>query len=131
MCRLRLSYKLNQPYNLDADGYLRGNPAKQAAQMEAEVSEDEMIADEIAEAEVNETLASAIEEAREDYQADVERRKVQARSAGQSKGTRSEDCCCVKSKTKRSKAESLISSSRCPKNLLLLILSRRRIRGRE
>jgi hypothetical protein len=72
-----LSFQLNHPYSVDADGYLRGNPAKQVAQMEAEVAEDEMIADEIAEAEVNETLASAIEEAREDHSADVERQKAE------------------------------------------------------
>jgi hypothetical protein len=73
-----LNFELNRPYSVDAEGYLRGSPAQQAAQMEAEASEDEMIADQLAEAEVSETVAAAVEQSREDYRADVERQKLQA-----------------------------------------------------
>ena len=43
--------------------------------MQAEVSEEEMIADQLADGEVSETLASAMEAAREDMQAEVEQEK--------------------------------------------------------
>jgi hypothetical protein len=33
-----LNFELNRPYSVDADGYLRDSPAKQAAEMEADAS---------------------------------------------------------------------------------------------
>jgi hypothetical protein len=74
----QLNFSLNRPYSVDKEGYLRRSPERQAAQMEAEVSEEEMIADDLAEAEDSATVASAIEQAREEYHTDVERQKLQA-----------------------------------------------------
>ena len=73
-----LMLRYNQRYSVDDDGFLKPSFGEQAAQLEAVASEEEAIADELAEAEVSETVASAVEEAREDYRADVERQKVQA-----------------------------------------------------
>jgi hypothetical protein len=74
-----LSFDLNTPYSVDSEGFLRDSSAKQAGQMEALVTEEERIADELAEAEVSPTMAAAIEEAREDYRGDLEGAKLQAK----------------------------------------------------
>ena len=74
-----LNFKLNQPYRLDGEGYLRGSPSAQAAQMEAEASEEEQIVDDLAEGEVSETLAAAMEVARQELQAEVEVAKMNLR----------------------------------------------------
>jgi hypothetical protein len=68
----QLNYELNHRYSVDADGFLRDSPAQQASQMEA-------IEDELAEP-LSETLASAIEQAREDHRANVQRQKVEAQA---------------------------------------------------
>jgi hypothetical protein len=73
-----LNFETNRPYSVDAEGYLRGPPSRQAAQMEAAVEEEGAIVD-AAEAEVSETVAAAIEQGREGYQTDLERQKTQAR----------------------------------------------------
>ena len=75
-----LNFELNGPFSVDGDGYLRGSPAEQAAQMEVPASEDEMIANEFAEAEVSPEVAAAIEEARADYQDDLELQKARAKA---------------------------------------------------
>jgi hypothetical protein len=74
-----LTFQLNEKYSVDAEGNMRGRPARQVAQLEAEVSEQESIEDELAEGEVSETVGAAIEEARVDYYNDVEKQKANAR----------------------------------------------------
>jgi hypothetical protein len=74
-----LNFNLNQAYSVDEDGYLRGSPARQAAEMEAEASAEDLIADELAEAEDSPEVVAAIEEAGEGYRADLEGAKLQAK----------------------------------------------------
>jgi hypothetical protein len=68
----QLSFQLNERYSVDEDGFLRGPAGEQAAQQEA-------IEDQLADGEVSPTVAAAMEEAREDYYADVERQKLQSK----------------------------------------------------
>ena len=74
-----LMLRFNQHYSYDQNGYLKPSVARQAAQLEADTYAEEAITDELAEGKVNETLASAIEEAQANHRADVERQKAQAR----------------------------------------------------
>jgi hypothetical protein len=78
-----LDFKPNQAYSVDADGFLRGSPDRQARQMAAEVDAEEELQDDLAEAEVSEPVAAAIEEARQDYYADVAKQKANARAKAQ------------------------------------------------
>jgi hypothetical protein len=78
LCPRHLNFELNRPYSVDSEGYLRGSPGQQAAQMEAEIETEEEIVDELADAEVSEQVAAAIEGARQDYDVDIQRQKAEA-----------------------------------------------------
>jgi hypothetical protein len=73
-----LMFSLNQRYSVDSDGYLRPSAGQQAAEMEAAATEDDRIADHLAEGEVSPEVAAAVEEAREQIRAEVEKEKLQA-----------------------------------------------------
>lgn len=75
---INLAYKHNQPYR-NVDGFWRPAVQRQMVELQAEAEEDEAIEDEIADAPLDEPVAQAVEQAREDYSADVQRQAAQAR----------------------------------------------------
>lgn len=79
---LRRDY--NQAYSVDADGFMRAPVRRQMAEMQAEAEETDAIEDDIAEAPLNETVVSALEQAQDEYQADVQRQIGNARYVAES-----------------------------------------------
>ena len=80
---INLMYKHNQAYSVDSEGFLRSPVQRQMAEMQVEAEETDSIVDELAEAPLDETTAAALEQARDDYQADVSRQVAQARYAAE------------------------------------------------
>jgi hypothetical protein len=78
--KINLRRNYNQPYSVDADGFLRSPVRRQIAEMQAEAEEKDAIEEEIAEAPLNETVAAALEEARD---ADVHRQIANAKVAAE------------------------------------------------
>ena len=74
-----LNFNLNQPYRLDGEGYLRGQSFRTSSADGGGGLGRGAIADELAEGEVSETLAAAMEVAREEMQAEVEVAKANLR----------------------------------------------------
>ena len=76
-----LMFKFNQSYSVDSEAYLKPNVGRQLAQLEAIASEEEALADDLAEAPNSEQVTATLEEAREEIRADLEREKLQTKSA--------------------------------------------------
>jgi hypothetical protein len=80
---INVMYEHNRLYSVDEDGFLRPPVGRQMAELQAEAEETDAIVDEIAEAELDETTAAALEQAQEDHQADVQRQIGNARYAAE------------------------------------------------
>ena len=73
---LRKNY--NTPYHVDAEGRMGHPLGQQIAELEAQNAEQDYV-DDVASEPPNKTVASALDEAREEYQADVQRQIASAK----------------------------------------------------
>ena len=75
---ISLTHRLNERYSVDEDGLLRPSVGQQAAQMEAEAKQQDFV-DSLGNEPPSESVQAAIEEIREDHQADMQKQIAQAK----------------------------------------------------